>query len=119
MLSCVLAAAGGCSGDNPRYPSPDGQREVVIEVGNAAIDTVWSVSVRETAIFGNRYDIGCFTDDDPDSATPTGVTWTNADEIVIETTAGDAGVQIKLNPDGSASQVAQTADDFLIPCPYS
>jgi len=56
---------------------------------------------------------------DPASEAPAGVTWTNADEIVIETTADDAGVQVELNPDGSAGQITQTADDFLVPCPYS
>jgi len=117
LSACVLAV-GGCSGDELHYPSPDGQHDAVIEVANASIDTVWTVSVREKALFGDRRTIGCFTDDDPASETPTDVSWTEADEIAISTT-GDAPVRVKLNPDGSAGQITQAADDFLVPCPYS
>ncbi len=118
LVSCVIALSG-CSRSEGRYPSPDGQREVVIDVGIASIDTVWTVSVREAAPLGHRRDIGCFTDDDPDSGTPTSVTWTDAGEFVIKTTADDAGVRVLLNPDGSASQVTQGGHDFLTPCPWS
>ena len=118
LLSCVLAG-GGCSANEEHYPSPDDQREVMIEVDSASIDTVWTVSGHETTLFGDWRDLGCFTDDDPDSEIPVGVRWTDANEIVIKTTAASAGVVITLKPDGSAGQITQTADDFLVPCPYS
>lgn len=118
ILGCVLAGAG-CAVDSDHYSSPDNQRAVVIEVGNSAIDTVWTVSVEERAMLGDGHVIGCFTDDDPESTTPTGVLWTNSNEFVIETTDDDLDVRVRINPDGAAAQVTQTAEDFLVPCPFS
>jgi hypothetical protein len=52
--------------------------------------------MRETGPFGNRSDIGCFTDDNPETAQPTSVWLADASEFVIETTDG-AGVRVEIN----------------------
>ena len=116
LLSCSLSL-GGCSGPTERYPSPNGERDVVIELGQTVIDNLWTVSVAEDALFGASQVLGCFTDDDPSSGTPTGVTWSDADTVVIETTTTD--VRVGLNSDLSVGSVQQESDDFLAPCPYS
>lgn len=117
LLSCV-GSFGGCGEDMAAYVSPDRRREAVIETGLASIDTVWTVSVRDTKTFSNREDVGCFTDDAPESAPPTGATWSSADEFAISTTADDESVRVALNADGRWA-VATAPDDFLAPCPYS
>jgi hypothetical protein len=109
----------GCSADEQRYVSPDGQREVVIDAGAWAIDRIWTVTIRDTGIFGHSEDVGCFTDDDPASGSPTGVSWTSANEFVIATDAQDSGVRVALNPDGSVREVKQDGNDLLMPCPAS
>lgn len=117
LLSCI-ASFGGCSGGKDHYLSPDGRREVVIETARASIDTIRTVSVRYTKIFGNSQDIGCFTDDDPESALPTGATWPSAEEFAIATAADDVPVRAKLGAGGQWA-VVQAPDNFLSPCPYS
>jgi hypothetical protein len=74
--------------------------------------------MRETALFGNRSDIGCFTDDDHETAQPTSVTWVDASEFVIETTDG-AGVRVEINPDGSIGQITQAGHNLQVPCPWT
>lgn len=109
----------GCSGGKELYPSPDGQQEVVIELGHTVLEKLWTVRVRDTGLFGQSRSIGCFTDDDPDAGTPTAVSWLEANVILIETTAGEPGVRIELNSDGSVGRIEQNATDLLAPCPYS
>lgn len=117
MCSLVLV---GCSGTKERYGSPDGRREVVIERDQWVIDTVWVVTIRgATGLFGNEREVGCFTDDDPESGTPTGVTWTSADDFAIATTADAGDVRVSINPDGSTLAIEQPGDDLLTPCPVN
>lgn len=118
LVGCVLVI-GGCFGGRDRYPSQDGQREVVIERGRTAIENLWTVSLGDTAVFARHGAVGCFTDDDPTSGTPTTVIWSSSDSFTIETTAGEGGVRIDLNPDGTVRRVTQTGDDFLAPCPWT
>lgn len=110
---------GGCSGGQDHYLSPDGQRAVVIERGRTAIENLWTVSLEGPAIFAKRADVGCFTDDDPTSGTPTTVVWSSSDSFTIDTTAGGAGVRVVVHSDGTVRQIAQEGDDFLTPCPWS
>lgn len=117
VLSCV-GGLGGCRNDEVRYPSPDGRREVVIDTGRASVDNVWTVSVRDTNLFGAGQEVGCFTDDDPGSSPPTAAVWPSADEVSIATTAAGAQVTVKLNADGRWA-TTQAPDNFLAPCPYS
>lgn len=117
LLSCVASFAG-CGEGKEHYLSPDGRREVVIETGRASIDTIWTVSVRDTKTYGKGQDLGCFTNDDPESAPPTSATWSSADEFAIVFAAHDLPVRASLDAGGQWA-VAQKPDDFLVPCPYN
>jgi hypothetical protein len=116
LLGCSVPFAS-CSGPRELYPSPDGEREAVVELGRTALENLWTVSVSEDRLFGDDQVLGCFTDDDPDSGTPTDVTWSNADSLVIRTTTTE--VRVELNANLSARGIEQGSDDFLAPCPYS
>ena len=117
LLSCAVSL-GGCGKDEAHYPSPDGRREVVIETGRASADTVWTVAVRDTKPFGDDQDLGCFTNDNPESLSPTVATWPSTEEISIGTTAADIHLMMKLDADGRWA-TAEAPDNFLAPCPYS
>lgn len=118
LLACLLAVSS-CSGGKEHYPSPDGRKVVVIESGRTVLEKLWTVTVRDKGLFGQSRSIGCFTDDDPDGGTPTAVSWPEANVVLIETTAGEPGVRIELNSDGSVGLIEQDATDLLAPCPYS
>ena len=125
LCSLIALALGGfvfgfvgCSG-RKSYGSPAGYRQVVLREGTWGPDTVWTVTIREHRVLGARRDIGCFTDDDPDGATPTGVSWRSEDEFFISTTAGEEDVRVVLGPDGVVRDVQQAHRALLTPCPAS
>jgi hypothetical protein len=90
----------------------------VVDRGRIAIENLWTVSLKDGAT-AKCVVVGCFTDDDPTSGTPTTVVWSSSDTFTIETTTVDAGVRVDLDANGTVRQVAQESDDFLTPCPWT
>jgi hypothetical protein len=114
VVALVFTLNSVLQGD--RYASPDGKREVVITEGLAMIDTIWDVTVQIRGLPRHAQDLGCFSDDDFEDATPTGVTWVSNTEAVIETSVPGREVRLTINSDRTVT-VTQPEDDLHTPCP--
>jgi len=102
-ISAVGMLATACSPGDHSFRSPQGTYVARIKVSTAVIDNQYQVYVDKLGRWPRRtWPIGCFSDDDPDNAVPTGVTWTDDTHLVINLTTPGATVDVTLTDTGIA-----------------
>lgn len=122
IVLLVPLLVGGCSDGRLTYPSPDGERELRVEVGSN-LDTYWHLAIKEKGLFGDSTEVGCFSDDDPATGTPEEVSWANNNEVVIAWSATEADdtvvegeTRLRLDPDGKVLEIVQPREALMSSC---
>jgi hypothetical protein len=100
---------------SPSVQSPEGTYSAKIKQAPAAIDTHYKVSVAKPGRWPwprQTWDIGCFSDDDPDNALPVGLAWTDDSHLVINLDMEGATVEVSMTEDGPAAVTHHGDSEF-------
>lgn len=97
-IGTVALFVTACASDGTIVQSsPVGTYDARVELANAAIDLHYEVSVKQVGHWPHQtWSVGCFSDDDPGNARPTGFTWTDDTHFVINMDTPGASIDVDM-----------------------